>query len=47
MNFVLMVINFIKLEVVGEKDELGNDHMINNFSFIFESLFYNTKIFKY
>ena len=26
--------NFIKLEVVGEKDELGNDHMINNFSFI-------------
>ena len=26
--------NFIKLEVVGEKDELGNDHMINDFSFI-------------
>ena len=26
--------NIIKLEVVGEKDELGNDHMINNFSFI-------------
>jgi protein SCO1/2 len=26
--------NFIKLEVVGEKDELGNDHMIDNFSFI-------------
>ena len=26
--------NFIKLKVVGEKDELGNDHMINNFSFI-------------
>ena len=26
--------NFIKLEVVGEKDELGNDHMINHFSFI-------------
>jgi len=26
--------NFIKLEVVGEKDEIGNDHMINDFSFI-------------
>ena len=26
--------NFIKLEVVGEKDNNGNDHIIGDFSFI-------------
>ena len=26
--------NFIKLEVVGEKDNNGNDHVIGDFSFI-------------
>jgi len=26
--------NFIKLEIIGEKDESGNDHMIGEFSFL-------------